>query len=73
LQDANRYATTQLIVTKEINQYCKLDLTYGLMQKQQINKCAFYSEPAQQHNLNIFVIQNVPIQWNAQGFGNELK
>ena len=101
-QDVNQFPTTELSIIKEINKYCKLNLTYGRYTKSSDNQMCFllYASTTIQfeylmcetnwpstinntkYKLDIpikipssysIVVQNVPRQWSAQDFGNELK
>ena len=102
LRDANQYPTTELSIIKEINKFCKLNLTYGRYTKTSDNQMCFllYASTTTQfeylmcetnwpsminntkYQLDLpnkipssysIVVQNVPSQWNAHDFGNELK
>ncbi|CAF2065349.1 unnamed protein product [Rotaria magnacalcarata] len=102
LEDPNKYPTTELIVIKEINKYCKLNLTYGRYAKTANNQMCYLlytSTTAQfeylmcqsnwpnkicngEYKVDLpskipssysIVAQNVPSQWSAEAFGNELK
>jgi hypothetical protein len=101
-QDVNQFPTTEVSVIKEINKYCKLNLTYGRYTKSSENQMCFllYASTTTQfeylmcetnwpstinntkYKLDLpnkipssysLVVQNVPRQWSAQDFGNELK
>jgi hypothetical protein len=102
LDDPNKYPTTELIVIKEINKYCKLNLTYGRYAKTANNQMCYllYTSTTAQfeylmcqsnwpdkicntvYKLDLpskipssysIVVLNVPSQWSAEAFGNELK
>ncbi len=101
-QDVNQFPTTELSIIKEINKYCKLNLTYGRYKKSSDNQICFLLYPSTttqfeylmcepnwpstinniKYKLDLpikipssysIVVLNVPRQWSAQDFGNELK